>query len=153
MGETPKSPPMPSLKLTMVYFKGKELYPVMEQGNHQFLSDDSFVNSRAFHQFAWRKNIGKYEERCNKLKAEHLEIEDVAIQTQIKEEMIKEFEILTLEEGREMVRASRVLLLPNWDIVDALIFNFVSNEFETLDQDKKEIFGAKFSIDQATLVM
>ena len=65
------------------------------------------------------------------MKVEHPKIEDAAIQTQIKEEMIKEFQSLTPEEGREMVKASGVLLLPNWNIVDALIFNSNSNKLET----------------------
>ena len=67
--------------------------------------------------------------------------------------MIKEFQSLTPEEGREMVRASGVLLLPNWDIENALIFNSISNKLEELDQNKKEISGAKFSVDQAALVI
>ena len=45
-------------------------------------------------------NIGKYEERWNKLKVEHPKIEDAAIQTKIKDEMINEFQSLTPEEGR-----------------------------------------------------
>ena len=66
MREIPKSP-IPSLDLIVVDYKGRELDPMIEQASHQFLLDDSFVKSRAFHQFAWRTNIGKYEERCNKL--------------------------------------------------------------------------------------
>ena len=99
------------------------------------------------------KNIGKYEERCIKLKAGYLEIQDVTIQTQIKDEMIKEFQSLTPEEGREMVRASSVLLLPNWDIEYALILNYVSNKLKTLEKNKEEILGAKFSIDQVSLII
>ena len=76
------------------------------------------------------------------MKDEHPEIEHVAIQTQIKEEMIKEFQSLAPDKGREMVRASGVRLIPNWDITYALIFNFVSNKLETLDQNKKENSGA-----------
>ena len=71
------------------------------------------------------------------MKAENTEIEDATIQTQIKDERITEFQILIPKEGREMVRASGVLLLPNWDIADALIFNSISNKLETLDQNKK----------------
>ena len=87
------------------------------------------------------------------MKAENTEIEDATIQTQIKDERITEFQILIPKEGREMVRASGVLLLPNWDIADALIFNYVSNKLKTLDQNKEEILGAKFSVDQASLVI
>ena len=52
-----------------------------------------------------------------------------------------------------MVRASGVLLLPNWDITDALIFNSISNKLDILEQTKKEIKGATFNVDQATLVI
>ena len=144
---------MPSLELTIVDFKGRDLDPVVEQASQQFLLDDSFVKSKALHQFPWRTNIGKYEERCDKLKAEHPKIEDVTIQTEIKDEMIKEFQNLTPEERREMVKASGVLLLPNWDIADALIFNSIFIKLETLDQIKKQMKGATFSVDQATLVI
>ena len=67
--------------------------------------------------------------------------------------MIKEFQSLTPEEVREMVRVSGVLFLLNWDIEDALIFNYVSNKLATLDQNKKEISGTKFSTDQVDLVI
>ena len=52
-----------------------------------------------------------------------------------------------------MVRASGVLLLPNWDITDALIFNSISNKLETLDQNKKEILGDNFTIEKVSLVI
>ena len=45
----PQEPPMPSLDLTVVDYRGRELDPVLEQASHQFLSDDSLVRSRAFH--------------------------------------------------------------------------------------------------------
>ena len=40
------------------------------------------------------------------------------------------FQNMTPEEGRQMIKAANVLLLPNWDISDALIFNSVSNNLE-----------------------
>ena len=83
-----QEPPMSSLNLIETNYKGRELDPVMEQASHEFLSDDNFVKSRAFYQFSWRSNMGKFEERCNKLKSEHLEIEDLAIESQIKNEMM-----------------------------------------------------------------
>lgn len=126
----PQEPPMPSLELKVVDFKGTELDPMIEQASQQFLLDDNFVKSRTFHQFAWRTSIGKYEERFNKIRKEHPELEEAALQNQVKEKMIQEFQNITPKEGRRMVRASNILLLPNWDIVDALIFNFVSNKLD-----------------------
>ena len=52
-----------------------------------------------------------------------------------------------------MIKAYDVLLLSNWDIVDALVFNFVSRKLNVEDQGTKEIKGAKFSKGQATLVI
>jgi len=94
----------------------------LEEGNpqeppmscHEFIFDDNFVKSRAFYQFAWRKNIGLFEETCSKLKTKHPEMEEVDIQNQIKEEMMQEFKSLILEERRQMIKASKVFLLPNW---------------------------------------
>ena len=48
------------------------------------------------------------------------------------------------EEGRQMVKASNILLLPNWYIVDALVFNFVSNRLNLQDQDKETFQGTAF---------
>lgn len=121
---------MPSLDLIVVDYRGRELDPVIEQASHQFLPDDSFVKSRAFHQFAWRENIEKYEEKSNKLRIEYPELEEATLQNQVKEEMMQEFQTITPEEGRQMVKASNILLLPNWDIADVLVFNSVSNKLD-----------------------
>ena len=127
---TLQEPPPPSFDLTISDYRGKELDPVLEQASHQFLSDDSFVKSRVFHQFAWRVNMNNFEERCTKLKAEHPEMDEKSIQSHIKEEMSKEFQKISPEEGRQMVKASNILLLPNWDIANALVFNSVSNRLD-----------------------
>ena len=148
-----QEPPMPSLNLIVVDYKGRELDLVMEQASHEFLSDDNFVKSRAFYQFAWRSNIGRFDEGCNKLKSEHLEIEDVAIQSEIKDEMFQELQNLTPKEGREMVRTSNVLLLPNWDTTNALVFNSISNKLDILDRNKQEVKNASFNVDQDTLLI
>ena len=52
-----------------------------------------------------------------------------------------------------MVKATNILLLLNWDIADALIFNSVSNNLGLQDPNKKDFLGNTFSNDQATLVM
>ena len=87
------------------------------------------------------------------MKIEHPKMDEASIQNQIKEKMMQEFQNMTPEEGRQMIKAANVLLLPNWDIADALIFNSVSNNLELQDPNKKEFLGTTFSNDQATLVM
>ena len=46
-----------------------------------------------------------------------------------------------------MVKASSILLISNWDIEDALIFNSIADKMSLEDQGKKETKGAKFSED------
>ncbi len=87
------------------------------------------------------------------MKIEHPKMDEASIQNQIKEQMMQEFHNITPEEGRQMVKNSNILLLPNWDIVDALIFNSISNRMELQDPNKKEFAGTSFSDDQAALVM
>ena len=52
--------------------------------------------------------------------------------------MMQEFQNISPKEGRQMVKASNILLLPNWDIVDALFFNSVSNRLDFQDQNKED---------------
>ena len=47
-----QEPPIPSLELIVVDCGGKELVPMIEHDSHEFLSDDNFVKTRAFHQFS-----------------------------------------------------------------------------------------------------
>ena len=52
-----------------------------------------------------------------------------------------------------MIKSSRVLLLPNWDIVDAMVSNSVTKRLTANDKEKKEMKGAKFSEDHAAIVI
>ena len=67
--------------------------------------------------------------------------------------MMQEFKSLTTEEGRQMIKASRVSLLPNWDIADAMIFYFVTKKLSIEEKGKKERKGAKFSEYHVALVI
>ena len=51
-----------------------------------------------------------------------------------------------------MIKASNILLLPNWDIADALIFNSVSNKLKLRDPNKRDFQGTAFIEDQDALV-
>lgn len=74
------------------------------------------------------------------------------MQNQIKEEMMKELQNISPEEGRKMIKASNILLLPNWDIADALIFNSISSRLELQDPNRRDFQGTSFIEDQAALV-
>lgn len=66
---------------------------------------------------------------------------------------MQEFSSLTPEEGRKMIRSARVLLLPNWDIVDAMVFNTITKKLSTEEKKKRALNGAKYNEDHATLVI
>ena len=48
----------------------------------------------------------KFEERCNKLRIEHPKMEEVDVHNHIKGEIMQEFQSMTPEEWRQMVKAS-----------------------------------------------
>ena len=77
----PQEPPMPSLELTVIDYRGRELDPIIEQANHEFISDDKFVQSRAFYQFSWRRNIKFFKETCNKMKRKNPKMEEEIYRT------------------------------------------------------------------------
>ena len=82
--------------------------------------------------------MNNFEERCTKLKTRNPEMDEASIQDRIKEEISKEFQNISPKEGRQIVKASNIFLLPNWDIVDALVFNFVSNKLDLQEQRKED---------------
>lgn len=67
-----------------------------------------------------------FEEIWKRLKTEHPKMDEASIQNTIKENMIKHFQNMSPEEGGQLVKASNILLLPNWDIIDALVFSSIS---------------------------
>ena len=91
-------------------------------------------------------------EKCKRLKIEHPEMDEAGIQRQIKGEMIEELQSISPEEGRKMVKTSNVLLLPGWDIADALVFNYVSSRLALQNQNEENFQGTAFIEDQAALV-
>lgn len=57
-----------------------------------------------------------------------------------------EFEAITPKQGRKLIADARVLILPKWDIADALIFDAVRKETQPLE-------GINYSNDHVALVM
>lgn len=52
---------------------------------------------------------------------------------------MQELKSLTPEEGRRMITSSGVLLLPNWDIVDAMVFNTITKKLNDEEKLKRDL--------------
>lgn len=142
----PKEPIGAKMDLAVEEFVGRELDPVIKQASDELLADDSFVKIGAFLQFVWRKYIGQFKERCKKGKVEQPHKDASTVEAEIKQEMLREFEAITPEQGRKLIADAGVLILPEWDIADALIFDVVRKETKPLE-------GITFNNGHATLVI
>ena len=153
----PQEPPAPSLDLTIADYQGKEIDPLVSQASEKFLNDDNFVKSRAFAQFLWRSNIGNFEKTCKRIKAEHPDKSDSAIEEEVKSSFLNDFARFTPEAGRKILKQSGVLLLPEWDIANAIVFDSVRKQrdvkFRTTEEVLQAHRGIKFSDDHQALVM
>lgn len=68
------------------------------------------------------------------------------MEEKVKQEMMTKFKAITPEAGREMVDKAGVLILPEWDIADALVL-------EAVKKETKPMKGVVFSKDDTSLVM
>lgn len=93
-----------------------------------------------------------FEEKCKRLKIENPKMDEASIQSQIKENVMKDFQNMNPKEGRQLVKASNILLIPNWDIVDDLVLSSISSRLTLQDQNKEDLQGTTFIEDQDTLV-
>lgn len=142
----PEEPKDAEMDITTNEFKGQELDLSIKQANEEFLVDSNFVTSGAFMQFMWKKNIDKFDARCEKRKNEQPHKDVVVVEEEIKQEMVTKFKTITPEQGREMVAKDGVLILPEWDIADALVLEAVRKETKPME-------GVTFSKDNVALVM
>ena len=118
----PQEPPASSLDLTISDYQGKEIDPIVAQASERFINDENFVKSRAFVQFLWRLNIGNFERTCEKIKADQPDKSDSIIKEEVKSKFLNDFAQFTREAGRQIVRQSGVLIISEWDIVNAMVF-------------------------------
>ena len=124
----PQEPSRPSLDLIISDYQGKEIDPIVSQASKRFINDEIFVKSRAFAQFLWRLNIGNFEKTCEKLKAEQPDKLDSDIKEEVKSKFLNDFAKFTPEARRQIIRQSGVLVLPEWDIVNAMVFDLVRKQ-------------------------
>ena len=139
------------MDLTIANSQGKEIDPIVAQALEKFINDENFVRSRAFAQFLWRLNIGNFEKTCEKIKAEQPDKSDSIIKEEVKSKFLNDFSKFTPEAGRQIVKQLGVLLLPEWDIVNAIIFDSVRKQKDVQLKTEEDVLqahrGVKFSDD------
>ena len=153
----PQEPPTPSLDLTIVDYQGKEIDPIVAQASERFINDENFVRSRAFAQFLWRFNMGNFEKACEKINAEQPDKLEPVIKEEVKSKILSDFSQFTPEAGRQIVKQSGVLLLLEWDISNAIVFDSVRKQRDVKLRTAEEVLqahrGVKFSDDHQALVI
>ena len=62
-----------------------------------------------------------FEKACEKIKVEQLDKPDLVIKEGVKSKFLNDFAQFTPEAGRQIVRHSGVLPLPEWDIANFIV--------------------------------
>ena len=145
------------MDLTVVDYEGKEIDLIISQAFDQFIFDDDFVKSRAFKQFLWRTNMHSFQLKSQKIKAEQPDVEDSTIEEVVKDELTKDFNDITPEGGRILLKEAGILILLEWDIANAIFFHLVKREGQAkfkIEEDVQTTHrGVKFSEDHKALVL
>lgn len=129
----PEEPPNAEMDLTNGELKGQEMDLIVKRASEEFLADSNFVTSGAFIQFLWKQNIDQFKTRCEQRKSEQPLKNTTQVEEEVKQEMMEEFKVITAEKGREMVAKAGVLILSEWDIVDALVLDAVRKETKPME--------------------
>ena len=69
-----------------------------------------------------------FEFRCSKIKVEQIDVEVFSIKEVVKEDLIRSFDAITPKARRAMLKDARILILLEWDIANAMIFDVVRRE-------------------------
>ena len=141
----------------MANYGRKEIDPIVGQVYVQFILDNDFVKTRAFKQFLWRINVHNFQLRCSKIKAKQPDVEEFIIEEVVKDELTKIFDDITPEAGKTLLKDARILMFPEWDIANAMVFDAMRREGQTRYRTEEEVQqahkGVKFSEDHKALVM
>lgn len=87
----------------------------------------------------------QFKAKCEQRKSEKPHRDVTQVEEEVKQEMIEEFKTITPEKGREMISKAGVLILPEWDIANALVLEVVGKETKPME-------GVTFSRDDVALV-
>ena len=140
--------PKPTLDLIVEDFRGREVDPVIHQDFDKFVFDDDFVKSRAFKQFLWRISMHNIQLKCKKIKAKQPDVEESTIEEVVKDELTQIFDDITPEGGRLLLKDAGILILLEWDIANAMVFDAIRREGQTRFKIEEKVHmahkGVKF---------
>lgn len=83
-------------------------------------------------------NMSKFEEACEKKHKENPDKDLKTIEDELRKEMTDRFEGITPEQGRELVKNAGVLVLPEWDIANAIVLDVVTKQTTPVYKTKEE---------------
>ena len=91
------------------------------------------------------------------MKAEQPNVEDSAIEQVVKEELTQGFNDITPKGGRILLKEVGILILLEWDIANAIVFDVVRREGQAKFRIEEEVQiahrGVKLSEDHKALVL
>ena len=76
---------------------------------------------------------------CEKIKVDQLDRSDSIFKEDVKSKFLSDFSQFTPEAGRQIVKQLGVLILPEWDIANAMIFDSISKEKDVQYNIEEEI--------------
>ena len=75
----------------------------------------------------------------------------------VKDELTKNFDDITPKAGRSVLKDARILIFPEWDIANAMVFDALRREGQTRFRIEVEVHmahkGVKFNEDHKALIM
>ena len=91
------------------------------------------------------------------MKVEQPNVEDSAIEEVVKEELTQGFNDITTKGGRILLKEVGILIFPEWDIANAIVFDSVRREGQARFRMEEEVQtahkGVKFSEDHKPWVL
>ena len=98
-----------------------------------------------------------FQLKCKKIKAKQPDVEESVIEEVVKDELTRSFNDITPKDSRALLKDVGILIFPEWDIANAMVFDAVRREGQTRFRIEEEVQmahkGVKFSEDHKALVM
>jgi len=146
---------LPLSRISNIAMKGNDLSDdIRAIACKNFISDDDFVNTKEFSDFLWRRS--EYEKILKEEMARSPQETPDRVSIRILTQM-KEVKDISPDQGRQMIRDSGVLLLPEWDIASAIVLDTVRRQdkhiFSTEEEAEAALTSAKFNPKWETLAI
>ena len=80
-----------------------------------------------------------FQLKCKKIKVEQPNVEEHVIENVVKDELTRSFDDITPEGGKILLKDAEILILPEWDIVNAIVFDSVRREGQERFRIEEEV--------------